>query len=108
MKRTLTGLAAASILVALPLAASAHDNDGYRGWNGYEQRGAQYYPVKPKHYYKHYQPPVVYYPPPRFVQPRGTRSTCTFRKTTAARPARVTSRGRKRSTHSPRRATTAG
>jgi hypothetical protein len=68
MKRTLTGLAAASILIALPLAASAHDNDGRRGWNGYERHGA-YYPVKPKQYYKHYQPPVVYYPgPPRIVQ----------------------------------------
>src|SRR5262245_1534003 len=64
MKRTLTGLAAASLLIALPLSASAHDNDGQRGWNGYERLGGYYYPVKPKHYYKHYQPPVAYYPPP--------------------------------------------
>ena len=69
MKRTLTGLAAASILIALPLAASAHDNDGRRGWSGYERHGPYYYQPKPKQYYKHYQPPVVYYAaPPRIVQ----------------------------------------
>src|SRR5207344_2137841 len=69
MKRTLTGLAAASILIALPLAAAAHD-DGHRGWTGNERHGPGYYQPKPKRYYKHYQPPVVYYPaPPRIVMP---------------------------------------
>ena len=68
MKRTLTGVAAASILIALPLAASAHDDDGHRGWNGYERHGPHYYPAKPKQHYEHYQPPVVYDPPaPRVV-----------------------------------------
>ena len=61
MKRTLTGLAAASLLIALPLAAAAHDDD-HRGWNGYERHGPYYHQPNPKQYYRHDQPPVVYYP----------------------------------------------
>ena len=74
MKRALTGLAAASILIGLPLAAAAHDDD--RNWRGHDGYG-HYYQPKPKHVYKHYHvppvayrsaPPVVYYPAPRVVE----------------------------------------
>jgi hypothetical protein len=66
MKRTLIGLAAASIL-AVPLAAAAHDGDRYRGAPGYGPPGHYY---KPKHAKRYYAPPaaVVYRPaPPRVV-----------------------------------------
>ena len=68
MKRVLTGLAAASLLIGLPLAAAADDDDRGRD----RHRGHH-----DKHYSKHHQarhyyraPPIVYYrpaPPPRVV-----------------------------------------
>jgi hypothetical protein len=67
MKQTLIGLAAASIL-AVPLAAAAHDGDRYRGAPGYGPPGHYYKPKHAKHY--HYAPPAaVYYrpAPPRVV-----------------------------------------
>lgn len=76
MKRALTGLAAASILIGVPLAAAAHDDDDReRGRRGYERYGPYYLP-KHGHHNKHHRPPavvyrappVVYHPPPRVVQ----------------------------------------
>lgn len=77
MKRALTGLAAASILISLPLAAAAHgdDRDRDRGWRGHERHGFCH-PPKHGHYYEQHRPPavvyrappVVYYPPPRVVE----------------------------------------
>lgn len=64
MKRLLTGLATASLLIGAPLAAAAHDRDDHRrGWERHGQHGDW---NKPKHVYHHYYrpapPPVVYYP----------------------------------------------
>jgi hypothetical protein len=75
MRRVLSTLGVASILIGAPLAASAHDGD--RGWRGYDGRG--HYQPKPKHVHKYYTPappvayrlapPVVYYPvAPRVVE----------------------------------------
>ena len=64
MKPALASLAAASILIGLPFAAAAHDDDHGRGRGHYKHHG-QY----ARHYY-HQAPPVVYYrpaPPPRVV-----------------------------------------
>ena len=71
MKQALSTLGAATLLIGLPLAAAAHDDD-YRhpGWRGHERHGHyNYYQPKYKHVQKHYQaPPVVYYPAPRVVE----------------------------------------
>jgi hypothetical protein len=71
MKRALSTLGAATLLIGLPLAAAAHDDDRDRGWRGHERHGHyNYHQPKYKQLHKHYQaPPVVYYPaPPRVVQ----------------------------------------
>ena len=64
MKRLLTGLATASLLIGAPLAAAAHDRDDHR--RGWERHGHHGHWDKPKHVYHHYHrpapPPVVYYP----------------------------------------------
>lgn len=72
MKRLLTGLATASLLIGAPFAAAAHDRDDHR--RGWERHGHHEHWSKPKHVYHHYHrpapPPVVYYPyypPPRVV-----------------------------------------
>jgi hypothetical protein len=79
MKRTYAGIAAASLLIGLPLAAAAHDDD-QRRWRGDDRHGRHFHPENyhprnshPK--YKHrapvavYQPPpAVYYPPPRVAE----------------------------------------
>jgi hypothetical protein len=76
MRRTLTTLGAGAMLIGLPLAALAHDDD--RGWRGHDRHG-HYYQAKPKHVHKHYYappvvyrpaPPVVYYPAPARVVER--------------------------------------
>jgi hypothetical protein len=63
MKRLLTGLTAAALLIGVPLAAAAHDrNDHRRGW---ERHGHGHGHVV--RYYRPAPPPVVYYPAPRVV-----------------------------------------
>lgn len=66
MKRLLTGVAAASMLIGLPLAAAAHDDDdGRPGWRDHGRYDHHW--KKPKHAHQHYYytpPPVVYYPYP--------------------------------------------
>ena len=73
MKRALTGVAAASILIGLPLAAAAHDDDRGRGRDGYyKNHGYQHkhHQARPYHYrappvvYHRPAPPVVYRPAP--------------------------------------------
>ena len=65
MRRVSSILATAALLIGLPLAAAAHDDD--RGWRGYERHG-HYYQPGPKHVRKHYYaPPVVYRPAPPVV-----------------------------------------
>lgn len=70
MKRLMTGLAAASLLIGAPLVAAAHDDGGYhRGWSRsdhhpYGHWKKQRY-VQQRYYYA--PPPVVYYPAPRVV-----------------------------------------
>lgn len=70
MKRLITGLTAATLLVAAPLAAFAHDGDGRwgrpgygheRGWNGGHARHGYWYAPAPVGY--------RYYPAPRVVVP---------------------------------------
>jgi hypothetical protein len=68
MKRLLTGLAAASLLAGVPLAAAANDRDDHR--RGWERHGYHGDWNKPRHVHHHYYrpaPPVVYYPAPRVV-----------------------------------------
>ena len=69
MKRLLTGLAAASLLVGVPLAAAAHDRDDHRrGWERHSYHGDHGHWNKPRPvYYRPAPPPVVYYPAPRVV-----------------------------------------
>jgi hypothetical protein len=70
MKRLLTGLATASLLAGVPLAAAAHDRDDHRrGWERHSHRGGHGHWNKPRHVVHHYRPapPVVYYPAPRVV-----------------------------------------
>jgi hypothetical protein len=64
MKRLLTGLTAATLLIGLPLAAAADGGHG-RGW---DRHGHGYW-NGPKHVRQYYYPapPVVYYPAPRVV-----------------------------------------
>ena len=66
MKRLLTGLATASLLIGVPLAAAAHDRDDHRG--GWERHGDHGHWDQPKHvqyrYHRSAPPPVVYYPAP--------------------------------------------
>jgi hypothetical protein len=64
MKRLLTGLTAASLLIGLPLAAAAGDDHG-RGWGRHGHHGYWKGPKYARHYYS--APPVVYYPAPRVV-----------------------------------------
>jgi hypothetical protein len=69
MKRLLTGLAAASLLIGVPLAAAAHDRDDHRrGWERHSYGGHGHW-NKPRHVVHHYRPaaPVAYYPAPRVV-----------------------------------------
>ena len=63
MKRALTGLAAASILIGLPLAAAAHDDDHGRGHDGYSKHYGQYDKRQQARWHYHQAPPVVYYRP---------------------------------------------
>jgi hypothetical protein len=65
MKRLLTGLATASLLIGLPLAAAADDDRG-RGWERHGHHGYWKGPKHVRHYY-YPAPPVVYYPAPRVV-----------------------------------------
>jgi hypothetical protein len=68
MKRLLTGVAAASLLVGLPLAASAHDRDDHRrGWERHGHHRDWHKPRVVQHHYRSVPPPVVYYPAPRVV-----------------------------------------
>ncbi len=64
MKRLLTGLATASLLIGVPLAAAANDRDDHR--RGWERHGHHEQWNKPRHVHQHYYrpapPPVVYYP----------------------------------------------
>ncbi|MGH8682599.1 MAG: hypothetical protein ACREVP_13975 [Burkholderiales bacterium] len=66
MKRLLTGLATASLLIGVPLAAAAHDRDDHRrGWERHGQHGHPGHWNKPRHVQRHYHqapPRVVYYP----------------------------------------------
>ena len=64
MKRLLTGLATASLLIGVPLAAAAHDRDDHRG--GWERHGDHGHWNKPRpvYYHRPAPPPVVYYPAP--------------------------------------------
>ncbi len=69
MKRLLSGLAAASLLIGLPLAAAAGDrDDDRRGWNRHGHYGHHGHWHRPRHVHHHdYHrpaPPVVYYPAP--------------------------------------------
>ena len=61
MRRVLTTLGAATMLIGLPLAAAAHDDD--RGWRGDERYG-HYRQPKIKRYYA---PPVAYWPGPPVI-----------------------------------------
>jgi len=81
MKSLITKLAAATLLVAAPLAAFAHDGDGRRGWsnpgysndrghgwkNGHYKPGYAYGPARVQPYYypaPHVFAPRVYVPVP--------------------------------------------
>jgi hypothetical protein len=69
MKRLLTGLATASLLIGVPLAAAAGDRDDHRrGWERHSPNGHGHW-NKPRHVVHHYRPapPVAYYPAPRVV-----------------------------------------
>jgi hypothetical protein len=74
MRRVLTTLGTATMLIGLPLAAAAHDDD--RGWRGDERHG-HYHRHKPKHAQKRFRvppvayrpaPPVLYHPAPRVIE----------------------------------------
>jgi len=68
MKRALTGVAAASILIGLPLAAAAHDDDRGHGRDGHSKHYGQYDKRQQAHRHYYQAPPVVYYrPAPRVV-----------------------------------------
>jgi hypothetical protein len=63
MKRLLTGLATASLLIGVPLAAAAHDRDDHgRGWDRRGDHG-HWVKARPVRYYAA-PPRVVYYPAP--------------------------------------------
>jgi hypothetical protein len=67
MKRLLTGLATASLLIGLPLAANAHDrDDGRRGWDRRADHGHwnKRRHVVHHHYHRPGPPRVVYVPAP--------------------------------------------
>jgi hypothetical protein len=65
MKRLLTGLATASLLIGAPLAAAAHDRDDHRrGWERHEDHGHWNKPRPVYYHYRQAPPPVVYYPAP--------------------------------------------
>jgi Ni/Co efflux regulator RcnB len=66
MKRLLTGLAAASLLIGVPLAAAANDRDDHRrGWERHGHHGDHGHWNRPRQVYYHRPaPPVVYYPAP--------------------------------------------
>ena len=62
MKRLLTGIATASLLIGVPLAAAAHDRDDHRrGWERHGHHDDWQRPAQVYHYYRPV-PPVVYYP----------------------------------------------
>jgi hypothetical protein len=69
MKRLLTGLATASLLIGVPLAAAANDRDDHRrGWERHSHYGGHGHWHKPRPvYYRPAPAPVVYYPAPRVV-----------------------------------------
>jgi Ni/Co efflux regulator RcnB len=68
MKRLLTGLAAASLMIGVPLAAAANDRDDHRrGWERHSHHGDRGHWNKPRHVVHHYRPApprVVYHPVP--------------------------------------------
>jgi hypothetical protein len=69
MKRLLTGLATASLLIGVPLAAAANDrHDHRRGWDRHSNHGGHGHWNKPRHVvHHHYRPApprVVYHPVP--------------------------------------------
>ena len=67
MKRLLTGLATASLLIGVPLAAAANDrdrDDHRRGWERHGHHGDRGHWNKPRQVYYRPAPPVVYYPVP--------------------------------------------
>ena len=67
MKRLLTGLATAALLIGVPLAAAANDRDDHRrGWERHGQQGHHGHWNKPRpvQYYHRPAPRVMYYPAP--------------------------------------------
>ena len=66
MKRTLTGFAAASLLIGLPLAAAAHDDDRGHG-RGHSKHYGQSDKRQQARWHYHQAPQVVYRPAPQVV-----------------------------------------